>query len=101
MSHVNIGRNGKKNWLVAGIMRAATRRVVAPVFNKGPEGLIERANIPKVRRNKYCPSYNDHLYALNFLRVTMGENDTSTDATDEAGDCLARSFDRNLWTRYL
>ncbi len=30
-----------------------------------------------------------------------GEIDSWTEATDEAGDCLARNFDRSLCARYL
>ena len=30
-----------------------------------------------------------------------GEKDVWTEAMDEAGDCRARSFDRNLCARYL
>ena len=31
----------------------------------------------------------------------VGEKESRTAATEEAGDCLARSLDRNLCTRYL
>jgi hypothetical protein len=53
-SHVNMGRNGKKNWLVAGARRAATRSATAPVFSSGlGEGLIDSAKIPNEIRNRY------------------------------------------------
>jgi hypothetical protein len=53
-SHVNMGRNGKKNWLVMGVRRAATRSDTAHIFSRGPgDGLIDIANIPRAIRNKY------------------------------------------------
>lgn len=54
ISHVNMGRNGKKNWLVTGTRRTVTRSATAPVFSKGPgDGLIDSANIPSVASSKY------------------------------------------------
>jgi hypothetical protein len=53
-SHVKIGRNGKKNWLVTGIRRAAMRSATAPVFSNGlGDGLIDSANIPSEIKNRY------------------------------------------------
>lgn len=52
-----MGRNGKKNWLVTGMSRAATRSVTAAIFRKGPgDGLIDNANMPRVTRSKYWAS---------------------------------------------
>ena len=53
-SHVNIGRNGKKNWLVTGMRRAAIRSATAPVFSNGlGDGLIDSTNIPSEIKNRY------------------------------------------------
>ena len=44
----------------------------------------------------YCKSYNVHLCFLSFLMLTMGLNEVSMPVTDDAGDCLECSFERNF-----
>jgi hypothetical protein len=53
-SHVNIGKNGKKNWLVTGIIRAAISKMTMPILANGPgAGLINKAKIPRMSSSRY------------------------------------------------
>jgi len=60
-SHVNIGKNGKKNCLVNGTTSVTINPVANIVFISGPAcSLIHIAKISSTARKRYCASQNDH-----------------------------------------
>ena len=60
-SHVNIGKNGKKNCLVNGTTSVTINPVANIVFTSGPAcSLMHIAKMSKTARKRYCASQNDH-----------------------------------------
>lgn len=54
INQVNIGKNGRKNWLVTGIKSAALSKRTAPALRRGDgEGLIHMANSPNEKNKAY------------------------------------------------
>lgn len=93
--------NGRKNCLVAGTSNAAMSKATAPVFARGPgASAIDREKTPRMINIMYCASYADHLCARRARTASYGDNDVLRPVSDDAGDFLERSFERNL-RRYL
>lgn len=97
ISHVPIGRNGKKNCLVMGTSSNPTSNNDAAVFINGPgASLTASEKIARNSRKIYCASYSVHLCFRIATSVSRGFSDVSIAVIDEAGDCLDRSFDRSF-----
>lgn len=56
-----MGRRGRKNCRVIGIVREVSRRLATKVLNSGPGCWIRQsAKMPKRARTRYCASQKDH-----------------------------------------
>jgi hypothetical protein len=94
-SHVNAGRNGRRNWREMGNMRPSIRAAAAKVFAKGPgASLTDMEKMSTMARRRYWPSYMDHGWVRSARRVSRGEKEVSSEEMDEVGDCLLRMRER-------
>lgn len=60
-----------------------------------------KEKMPKNARMTHCPSCHVHSCCCRDRSVSAGDRDVCSALTEDAGDCLFRSFDliflRNLW----
>ena len=71
------------------------RAAAANVFANGPGASdTERAKMATMASIRYWPSYMDHWWVRSDRSVWAGENDVSSDASDDVGDCLLRIRER-------
>jgi hypothetical protein len=96
INHVPIGRNGSMNWLVMGmsIPMVAKNASISLRIGAGA-GVMTAEKSNRLKTKAYCKSYSDHLCFLSRRMFSNGEKDVSMAETDDAGDCLLCSFDRN------
>jgi hypothetical protein len=87
-SHVKIGRKGRKNWLVIGIIRAIPSNSAAKNFRSAGRGPMTMEKTRKKNTRRYCRSYNVHLCFLSARSVSKGENEVLMADIDDAGDTL-------------
>ena len=96
-SHVAMGRKGRKNCLVTGMIREMRSSVATTVLTNAPGCcMIDNENTPSITINRYCASYALHRCFRNARSVSLGLKDVCSAESVEAGDWRLRMRDRSF-----